>query len=463
MSSKYKLLFFILFSLSSFSLLLFLFMQTNYASEEKAYFNQYPTLEMARRYPPKNAPAPPIFLVDNPPTITKNDLNIELSKKIQRTHTTPKIQASPIIQARSIIEVTPIPQKYVSTENKIEPEIEIKKVTDTPAIQPLTTIRTDGYQSAKLGYAAYDAGDYTIAAIHFEQALEHVLNSQNIHKQLAYTHKILGNNEKAITHFKAAIDHYTDSKAPFSLRREVEQLENRFNVSGYVIYRDESSATQQLGADLTQSQTGIEVSYQPKNIGFKNGKTIQLYGRLLSAMEKDSLNPDSDSYQAGLGARIKPFTDHNLVFSAERLVKVGTFARNDWMIRAGYSRDFNTDYQTEKNSWWSYSLYLDAALIKPTDPDIFLTAQAIGGYNSSVSKDVIIQPRITTLYSWQKDQFRQASLWEAGAGVNLRYYFNDTKYEAYRSHIDLTLEYRVKISGNSIGGSGPVVSLQISF
>ena len=133
------------------------------------------------------------------------------------------------------------------------------------------------------------------------------------------------------------------------------------------------------------------------------------------------------------------------------------------MIRTGYSRDYNADYQSDKNNWWSYSLYLDAAVIKPTDPDIFLTAQAIGGYNFPVSKDVIIQPRLTTLYSWQKDQFRQASLWEAGPGVNLRYYFNDTKYEAYRSHIDLTLEYRVKISGNSIGGSGPVVSLQINF
>jgi hypothetical protein len=243
----------------------------------------------------------------------------------------------------------------------------------------------------------------------------------------------------------------------------VEQLENRFEANGYLIYRDESSSPRQLGADLTQSQAGVEVSYQPEKIGFNNGRKFQIYARFLSGMTQDRLELNPDSYQAGIGLRIKPLSDHNLVLSAERLIKVGNFARNDWMLRAGYSRDYLTDYQEDKTGWWSYSLYLDAALIDPSDPDIFLTSQFTGGYSMILAKGLVLQPRLSALASWQKDSFREASLIEAGPGLNIRYYFNDTKYEAFRSYIDLTVEYRIKLSGNSIGGSGPVVSLLVHF
>jgi len=458
MASKYKFLILIFLSVTGLSGLLSLFLQTDYAKREQAYFHQYPYQEMAHR-------------------VTQNDSIVVASSSPSMEKILDAVQLVSPVQAAVNITFSPKETRKISPprpENSTKPEatgskaskLTVRRIADpAPGLRPkkIPAISTQKWRhAAMLGYAAYEAKKYQTAITYFEIALQYSPNNLEIHTQLAYAYKFLGQNSKAIKHYKAAIDHH-EGIPPIAIKREIEQLENRFDIISYAIYRGASSSIRPLGADLTQSQAGLGVSYQPENIGFRNGKTLQFYSRLLSSMTQNSLKPNPHSYQAGVGLRLKPFADHNLVLSAERMIKVGNFARNDWMIRAGYSQDYKSGYRSEKAPWWSYSLYLDAALIKPADPDIFLTSQVTAGYNISVSDTIILQPRLTGLYSWQKDRFRQASLFEAGPGLNLRYYFNDTKYEAFRSHIDVTVEYRVKLSGNSIDGSGPVVGLILQF
>ena len=426
-------------------------MLTDYAREEKAYFRAYPYLEMAAR----------------------EKINMPVAREILTVKLTPKKIPQEIITIashtppESLKKARPI-QHHKTLQKTKEPQ---GNKTITPSSQVLgpkpdkikKSPEENWRHAAKQGYDAYDETDYKTAITYFERALKVSPDNPDLRLQLAYAYKKTGQNSQAARNFRSAIDQYDGEAAPFTLRREVEQLENRFEMNGYVIYRDESSDTRQLGADLTQSQAGIELSYQPEKIRFDKGRKFQIYARFLSGMEQDRLELDPDSYQAGIGLRLKPLSGHNLVLSAERLLKVGTFARNDWMLRAGYSRDHGTDYQEDQTRWWSYSLYLDAALIDPADPDIFLTSQVTGGYSMTVAQGLVLQPRVSALTSWQKDSFHEASLIEAGPGLNIRYYFNDTKYEAFRSYIDLTVEYRLKLSGNSIGGSGPVISLLLHF
>jgi len=466
-------------SFSSLSAAIMFFMATGYANNEWAYFKNYPYLEMAARHNQK--------LIT--PEHTSRAVTVQAQKKIM----VPPPAASPFSEPGTTKPVI-ISQQFAESsfsaprgDPKEEKRFRAKKIPATPQIMPQSrpqpennprpqnksylkentpkkTIPDHWRHAARQGYAAYGTGDYAAAITHFETAIKFSDNDKLLHLQLAYAYKSLGQNAKAGKSFKAVIDQYGKAAAPFHIRREIEQLENRFNISAYSIYRDEPAERRRLtGPDLTQSQAGLEVSYQPEKIGFNNGRKTQIYGRLLSGMEMDQVDLNPDSYQAGIGLRFKPYANHNLVLSAERLIKVGDFARNDWMLRAGYSRDHGTDYREDKKSWWSYSLYLDAAIIDPLSPDIFLTAQAISGFNIAISQGLILQPRLTGLTTWQKDSFQQASLMEAGPGLNLKYYFNDTIYEAYRSHLDLTVEYRLKIFGNSIGGSGPIVSLMIYF
>ena len=470
MSSRIKFLFLIFVNISGGTILAVLFMRTDYARNEMAYFREYPYRAMTAQQitVTKRKPLKEKVYEGKIPSSVPVAENIPQKLMIAASPTQTDL---PIVTAmiRPPYDAPPPkaknkPVKFVKTVRQPpNPPQVITAITDEK--QPATEKNTEKNwrHDAKLGYEAYGRGNYIMAILHFDHALEHSADPQDIRLQLAYAHKILGQNTEAIRNFKKTIDHYDPATAPFALRREVEQLENRFEVNGYAIYRDESSTTQQLGADLTQSQAGVEVSYQPKNIGLYNGRKFQIYARFLSGMEQDRLRLNTDSYQAGFGLRLKPLSNHNLVLSAERLVKVGDFARNDWMLRAGYSLDHGTDYREDMTQWWSYSLYLDAALIDPADPDIFLTAQVTSGYNISISEGLVLQPRLTALTSWQKNSFRTSSLIEAGPGVNIRYYFNDTHYEAYRSYIDLNLEYRIKLSGNSIGGSGPIVGLLLHF
>ncbi len=467
MSPRLKFLILFVMSFSGFSAAILFFMATDYAKQEKAYFKQYPYMEMAARHGKDKA---------EPKIITEIPLHTETIQPAIQTFLTPP-QPVPIAKAPKTAEIFE-PLKVTSNAppaavKKQEIPIVVNALPAPGNIPPHKAKETPSWrQAANQGYEAYSRGDHATAISHFEQALKFSTDksfankSSNeeklLHLQLAYAYKISGQNDKAAANFKKVID--LDDAGSFPIKREIEQLENRFNVTAYAIHRGESSRNPQFsGPDLTQSQAGAEVSYQPEEIGFKGGRKFQIYGRLMSGMKPGKFEPDPDSAQAGIGLRLKPLPHHNLVLSAERLIKIGDFARNDWMLRAGYSRDHGTDYREDKNNWWSYSLYLDAALITPLDPDIYLTAQAVSGYNMALSHGLVLQPRMTGLLTWQKDSFQQASLIEAGPGINMRYYFNDTKYEAYRSHIDLTIEYRLKISGNSIGGSGPVVSLVLYF
>ncbi|WP_321392657.1 NfrA family protein [Emcibacter sp.] len=361
---------------------------------------------------------------------------------------------------------TPIPNQQSAIPVSVPP---------TP-IPPVLTVRFDlpqtidevrksdsnWYPAAAQGYRLLADGDHRGAAEKFEQALKLNPDHTDLKLQLAYSYLKLHENDRAAKWFSAAIQDQ-DPDAPFALRRQLEEVNNRWSLDGYLIYRDQNDKAGPLtGPNLVQSQAGMEVAWQPPHIGYNNGRRLQLYGRLLWALEKESLRFSDTSYQGGLGIRLKPLSAHNFVLSAERLLEVGTFARNDWMVRAGYSLDHNTDWKPMKN-WWSWSLYLDAALIRPQDPDIFLTFQGQGGYAVRLSEKLIIKPRGLVLASWQKDRFREAHLVEGGPGITAKYYFNQTRLEAWRSYLEVSADYRFRLAGNSLGKSGPVISLQFHF
>ncbi|MCF8473794.1 MAG: tetratricopeptide repeat protein [Emcibacter sp.] len=465
MYSKLKFINLLLMLILLPSLALYFFLQTDYAIRERAYFHDYPYQKITKKALPTVTvhvmTETPSALISSPKKSINpvKSIQIEPLAKIQDDFNTPYSKPVVIPPVKAIViakkqKTTAITHPKISQENS------------TPDIK--NDIITDKHNEAELGYLVYEKGDFEKAIQYFETALKQSPHNSAMREQLSYAYKKSGHNKKAVESFKITIDQYlekNDGKVPFSLRREVEQLENRLEFNSYAIYRDQSSHAQNLsGADLTQSQAGMEFVYQPENIGFNNGRKFQVYGRLLSSMQADQFNPNPKSYQAGLGLRLKPFSEHNFIISAERLIKVGDYARNDWMVRMGYSLDHGTDYQEHKTSWWSYSLYLDAALINPTShPDILLTSQVVSGYNIPLTAGIILQPRLTGLATWQKDIFHKTSLIEMGPGVNIRTYFHETKYEAYRSYIDITAEYRLKISGNSIGGSGPILSLILHF
>ncbi|RMF08654.1 MAG: hypothetical protein D6763_09550, partial [Alphaproteobacteria bacterium] len=215
------------------------------------------------------------------------------------------------------------------------------------------------YSLAEQGYKAYAAGDYGAAAAAFERALAIDPNQPDLAAQLAYTLKTLGDNRAAARWFRHAISH-THTEVDYRLRREVAILENRFDMSGYIIWREnalDGGALAAAGPSLTQSQGGTELSWTPPRVGLRNGRRLQLFARFLWGFEGDTLKIQDDSHQAGLGARYRPLKAHNLVITAERLMGIGDFARDNWMLRSSYSWDRGYGYEPGATSWDYVTFY----------------------------------------------------------------------------------------------------------
>src|SRR5437867_4509899 len=110
------------------------------------------------------------------------------------------------------------------------------------------------------------------------------------------------------------------------MRSEVQRLTHQFDLTLYQAWR---SHTQQVrtspsvfGEGVIPSQGGLELTYQPPGIGFRDERIFQIFGRFLWSTEPRSLNVDDDSLQGSLGVRYKPFRQLNAYVSVERLFKI---------------------------------------------------------------------------------------------------------------------------------------------
>lgn len=321
---------------------------------------------------------------------------------------------------------------------------------------------------ASLGYVCEAAGDLKAARTNFAAALERDPGLLTLYDELGYLNLRLGDTTAADKWFREAIDrHRAESAATsaqvaerderlYRLRREVAQLEDDLDLSLYSIFRRGSGAgaPNPTGRSLTQSQGGLEAAYRLPITGLGAGRTVQAFARLLWSYKPDSLAIRSNSYQSGIGFRVKPLARQNLVLSMERLVSLGKAARDDWLARAGYSWSLGYGFDPFRMSWPYVLVYGDAALAFPTGPDLFLTGEVRAGQSWRLGSRISITPHAVLEGSRQEDGPVTTTLVEAGPGISLKCYFDDSAYRAYRANAELLLQYRAKIAGNSTGTSG---------
>ncbi|MFX7870468.1 hypothetical protein ABTK02_20700, partial [Acinetobacter baumannii] len=65
--------------------------------------------------------------------------------------------------------------------------------------------------------------------------------------------------------------------------------------------------------------------------------------------------------QGSVGARYKPIKDINLVFTAERLFRIGQLTTNDTLLRIGVATDQGLDLQVTKPRWQTWQVYGEGA------------------------------------------------------------------------------------------------------
>ncbi|WP_165872555.1 tetratricopeptide repeat protein [Nitrosomonas sp. Nm84] len=323
---------------------------------------------------------------------------------------------------------------------------------------------------AALGYA-YSNNNQPGQGI---QTLEKVVNQDpqdpknfGLYKDLAYLSLKSSDNNASKLWFKQAIDlriaqlsgrqfdTVNKDTELVSLRREVRELEDNFNFTVYSGYRQNNNTVNSIGAPgvlggVIPSQGGVELNYRPPIIGLRDGRTFTLFSRMLWSMEPNSFKVDSETFQSTVGIRYKPFQTHNFNLSAERLIKIGDDSQNNWLIRGmyGWTNGFDINYGKK---YWNYTtLFGDLGYFVQSPALLSFFGEARQGISYHLWKNIVLTPH-AVIDGRVQTKDGNLSYLEAGGGLSLKYYFNQTMYSAPKSHIEFLFHYKAGIVNISSG------------
>jgi len=338
------------------------------------------------------------------------------------------------------------------------------------AFETALAIAEDGRALAALGYAHLAAGDEAAAIAAFERALTHSPGDAGLLSQLGYLHQTRGDNEAAARYFRRALARPDGANAPSAerrerLRREVRNLETRVWGGMTIFWRDDhpdggrAAVTERA---LSQSQGLAEANLRLASLAPGQGRWVAAFSRLIWPLDGSSPLPSDESLQAGIGLKVKPFASEALVAAAERLVAIGAFARDDWLLRLSYSAGTGLEAAAAQPNWPVTHFYADFAAIDPADPDFQFNAESRLGWGFAVGQ-ASITPHLLAASFVQEDARGTDSLLEAGPAMMLRLPIGATPQRAANLALELRLAYRVKLGGSANNPDGATLALTFRF
>lgn len=318
----------------------------------------------------------------------------------------------------------------------------------------------------QLAYLYKQEGGAARAIPLFEKALELDPERTGVYADLAYANAETGRNRQALDWFHKAIDDRIATAGEeaggdvqlYGMRQQVRAMTQGVRFNLYQSYRPgtggvANSAVPGLVAGGTiPSQGGAELTYQPDNIGFNNGRVLRFFGRALWSNRPGSIRLDSDTVQGGAGVEYKPLGDANLYLSVERLFPIGSQAQSNWLLRTSWGYSDGYDLRPDRSSWSQTILYADAAYMVQHEKTRSLYVEGRQGWVSKLGNAVMLTPHLTVAARGQRPDPFKASYVEAGAGVSVKYLFNESRYSAPRSSIELILQYRKQLAGSQHRG-----------
>ncbi|WP_035051678.1 NfrA family protein [Andreprevotia chitinilytica] len=246
-------------------------------------------------------------------------------------------------------------------------------------------------------------------------------------------------------------------QALFDTRRAVADLERRWGAYTSLSYRGAGGLT---GVAPTNPQSdslywGGEVFWRPLALA-GNGTYVDFYARLFDSLySKAGYATGSASLQGAVGARWKPLTEQNLTFAFERLIRLGDASQSDWLARVGYSLGEGTDLRVDAASWWTADVNAEAGHYFEAGTRYATSEWRAGrSYRMPVidigSAKAVVWPHAVLGIDYSS-AFATRQAIGAGVGVNVRYWFREDHYTAPRSYFDLSMHYRIKVSGDERG------------
>lgn len=324
----------------------------------------------------------------------------------------------------------------------------------------LSSGRLTGSASMDIAYLALRVGDDPTALDYFRMAKARGELKGTAAFDAGYVAKRLAQNAEAVAFFKMGIDAdavastHRDPQYIFGVRREVAELERvwgaNFSLSygGVGVSPTGPGATPPAGGSV--AQIGGEIYWRPPVIGNRNGALVELFGRAFETIyDQTGGVTGAPTVQGTVGARWKPLSDINLVFEAGRMFKVGSLARNDWLLRVAFSDGAGTDLRVDRPSWFTWQVYGEFDRFAQTSQNIALFEGRLGESFrlDAISDRLVLIPHVTLIARYD-NSLATPRTFGTGPGVSLRYWFREDTYAAPRSYIEAVVQYRFKIAGD---------------
>lgn len=313
----------------------------------------------------------------------------------------------------------------------------------------------DQLDDLQLAYLAQRVGEDSIAQQGFTRADEAGQLSDAALPDAAYSAVRNGDDRSALGWFRRAIDADLPARGEQQLldtRRSVSTIDREF---GFIASLSRngggpSAGSGQPGASGRDStwQAGAEAYWRP--FGYMNGRTVEVFARVFQTLRDASGGATgAQTAQATVGARWKPWASQNIVVSLGTLVPLGDQASSDWLAQVAYSDGIGTEMRSDRPAWWTTQWYAEAGRYFQ-HPQSYGVASLQTGRSirlDSLSSDLVLFPHLTVNADYNSLNSHRTAL-GAGPGLNLRYWFRQDRYHAPRSYLDLSLQYRFKLSGD---------------
>lgn len=310
-----------------------------------------------------------------------------------------------------------------------------------------------GYADISRGYLLLKEGRNREALEAFQKGFSAGEASPVNYADAAYAARRAYDNDAARDLFARAID-ANDKLDPkplpeeqvFGARRANQELDRTWGFVAALLQQSNG-----LGADTRLPAIGetvqglLEAYWQPEGIGYRDGKVFQAYARFSQTFHNAGIAGTLTS-QGVLGVRYKPIGDMNLVVALEDIFSthapVVAVARDDVLLRLGYSTGQGSDLRPNRRDWETWNLYAETGYFLRFNPARYY-ANVEGSYGRSyrtqaLGENVVLHPNLA-ISSYYDQQTHPRSWAGIGPGLKVRCWFREDRHHAPASYFDFAV------------------------
>lgn len=261
---------------------------------------------------------------------------------------------------------------------------------------------------------------------------------------LAYTMLGAGDRAGAAEAFRLALSMAPDHpNAPLWVA-ERKRLTRRWRVETYAFLRPEGTPSLPAGTPVLGS--GSVAAFVGYGIKPTARRPVEVFGRLYAGSGLDGA-ASAETQQAAVGLNWRPLPGIPVTLSAERLIAIGAFARNDWSFRLSGGH---------VERWRGITLegYGEAGVIG-TRPDWFVGGQATATRPIALPLGLELSPGAGVWGATQTAGGLGSSRLDIGPTLKLR--------GGRKLPVMLSADYRFQVSGNALPGDSAAITIATAF